>query len=100
MVLTNFESDVWVHLLVVQLTEHLHLMDLLVHALDRDQVLHIALSNSLTLAVDAESLHHPKVLSLSIWLSFVIWSLLILHLIFQVIEYTVKVNRIELHWHL
>ena len=77
MVLTNFKGNVRVHLLVVQLTEHLHLMDLLVHALDRDQVLHVALSNSLTLAVDAESLHHSEVLSLSIWLSLVIRSLLI-----------------------
>ena len=87
--------------MLVHLAEHLHLVDLLVHALDRDKILHIITSHSLSLAVDTKTLHHPKVLLLTSWLSFLsVWCLLILHLIFQIIENTIKIYRVKFNWNL
>lgn len=74
-------------------------MDLLIHALDLDEALHISSTNSLTLSIDTQALDASKV-SLVILSNLIIWGLLIIHIVFEIIEDTIKIDRVQLDWHL
>jgi hypothetical protein len=90
--LTKLESHIWVKVASwVHIPQHLHLMDLLIHALDLDEALHISSSNSLSLSVNAQALDASKV-SLIILSDLIIWSLLIIDIVFEIIEDTIKID--------
>lgn len=98
--LAKLESHIWVKVASwVHISKHLHLMDLLIHALDLDEALHISSSNSLTLSIDTQALDASKV-SLVILSDLIIWSLLIIHIVFEIIKDTIKIDRVQLDWHL
>ena len=90
--LTKLESHIWVKITSwVHIAKHLHLVDLLIHALNLNETLHISAPNSLALSIDAETLDASKV-GLVILPYLIIWSLLIVDIVFEIIEDTIKVD--------